>query len=282
MKRKRWIRRLVYAGLGLVVLLVVLAVVVPELARQRLETGLQDAIGGPVEINHVSLGFSQVEVHGLRILDAATPPHPWLKIDRAVFDVTLWQVVLGRATPTTMTADGLAAKFELDDSLTLADDFSFWEDGFDFPFERIDIQNAQVEICPAGQPAFLVQRIDMTIRGSTESIRAEGSIDGPLGSEWLVSARVNGRTLETTCTLSADDLPFATSALTGLPFVPPDAGELIQAEGVTSARIAFRRSVGESPHYEVAFSPRSESVVLPSLDLKRQQLLAILDQKREL
>lgn len=267
MKRnKRW-RRLVYIGLALLVLLVILTVVVPELVRHRLETFLRNAVG-PVEINHVSLGFSRVEVHGLQILDAATPPNPWLKIDRAAVDVTLWQVVLGRVTPRTMTVDGLAATFELDDSLTLADDFSFWEHGFDFPFERIDIRNAQVEICPAGKPAFLVRRIDMTISGATESIRAEGSIDGPLGSEWLVSARVNGRTLETACTLSADAVPFTTSTLAGLPFVPPDAAELIQAEGVTSAHVTFQRGAGESPKYAVAFSPRSESVVLPALNLR--------------
>jgi AsmA-like protein len=267
MKRRKWFRRIVYASAGLSLLLAVLAAVVPELARRHLEITLRDAIGGPVEIGRVGLSLRRIEVRGFRVLDAATPPHPWLSIDRAVFDLTLWQALRGRGTPKKISVDGLVARFELEESLSFADDFSLWKGGFAFPFELVDIRNARLEISLANQPTLIVDRIGMTARGPTESIRVEGSIGGSLGGEWQTSARINGLTLETNCTLSTENLRFTTDGLARLPLVPPNLNEIIRADGVTSARVAFSHSGGAGSHYRIEFSPRSPNVALPTEEL---------------
>lgn len=263
MKRRKWIRRLAYAGFALALLVAVVAATVPWIARRQLVAVLQKQIGGPVKVDRVTFRPSHVEVHGLQLFDGATPPRRWLRVDQTTVDTTFWKALLGRETPKYVTVDGILAQFRLDKSIHLTTDFTPWADGFEFPFDKIDIRNARLEICLADQPPFGLDRIDMTIRGPTEAIRAEGEILTSLGGNWDLSADINGNTLATTLNLVSENLPVSTDVLAGLPYVPDELLERFQATGSSSVRIALQKTPGTDLAYRFAATSRSVNVTLP-------------------
>lgn len=267
MKRRKWIRRLAYTSIILAVLAAVIAPAVPWIARRQLVAILEKQINGPVKVDRVSFRPKHVEVHGLQLFDGATPPRCWLSIDKATLDTTFWKAILGRETPKIATVDGMVGRFHLDKSIQLTTDFTPWADGFEFPFDQVDIRNARVEICLADQPPFGLDRIDMTIRGPTEALRVDGHIVGSLGGTWDVSAKVNTKTLETEFHVASDSLPVATDSLADLPYVPAELLEQVCVMGDTSVRVAIQNTPDAGLRYRFAVTSDSLSIALPIEDL---------------
>ncbi len=263
MKRRKWIRRLAYPGIALAVVAVVLAAAVPWIARRQLVAILQKQIGGPVQVDRVLFKPGNIEVRGLQLFDGATPPRRWLSVDQTTIDTTFWKLLSGEGAPKSLAIDGLLAQFRLDESIHLTTDFRPWAGGFEFPFSQIDIRNARVEICLADQRPFGLDHIDLTIRGPTEAIRAEGTILSSLGGTWDLSADINGRTLATTLNLASENLPVSTDVLAELPYVPTELLERIRATGDTSVRIALQKTRGTDLQYRLAAKSRSLNITLP-------------------
>ena len=268
MKRRKWIRRLAYICIALVVLAAVIAPAVPWIARWQLVAILERQINGPVKVDGVSFQPKHVEVHGLQLFDGATPPRCWLSIDKATLDTTFWKALLGRETPKLVTVDGMVGRFHLDKSIHLTTDFTPWAGGFEFPFDQVDIRNARVEICLDDQPPFGLDRIDMTIRGPTEALRVDGHIVGSLGGTWDLSAKVNTKTLETEFNVASDSLPVVTDSLADLPYVPAELLEQVRVTGDTSVRVAIQNTADAGLRYRFAVTSDSLSITLPLEDLQ--------------
>ena len=267
MKRRKWIRRLTYAGISLAVFAVVIVAAVPWIARRQLVAILQKQFNGPVKVDRIVFKPGNIEVHGLQLFDGATPPRRWLRMDRTTVDMTFWKALLGRETPKYLTIDGVLAQFHLDKSIKLATDFTPWAGGFEFPFDQIDIRNARVEILLADEPPFGLDQIDMTIRGPTEAIRAEGKALTSLGGTWDLSADVNGKTLATAFNVASENLPVSTDVLADLPYVPAELLERVQATGNTSVRIALQKTPGTDLQYRFAATSSSLNITLPKENL---------------
>jgi hypothetical protein len=100
-RRRRWPRRLAFAGVALLVIVALLPTAAGPLLRPRLAHALGGALGATVRIDRVGLSwFGSQRIDGLRILDDRLREHAALdlRLDRSLLDLARGWTSLGTLT----------------------------------------------------------------------------------------------------------------------------------------------------------------------------------------
>ncbi len=127
--RRMFRRRLCFVVMGVFVLpptlwSAVLMLVPTDCARRSIAQRISNASGRPVTLGKVRVGFlGGVTLGDLRIGAPGNAEKPWLIVDRATIDVSLFQLLFGKIEPTRIDVVGLSLRVyrRNDGSLELAD-----------------------------------------------------------------------------------------------------------------------------------------------------------------
>jgi translocation and assembly module TamB len=270
-------RRLRVAALTVAALLVVLFLAARwylssrQLADQ-VTARLQDALGAPVRLDTVDVGFvGGSSLRGLHVYeaDAAPDDKPFLNVDNATADVSALGFLAGNATPSQVTLTGASIDLHFDADGRLVTRLPRPKGGAGTAFPRLHVSGGTLTIAQDGRKPMVVQGVTADVSGQGD-LTVNGSIADPLWGDWTLDGSMHTAGGAVALHLNTPRVEVNRDRLTALPFVGPSVWEEVMVTGPSPVDFRLEFTAGEKDAkitYRVECQPRDAHVRVRSIDL---------------
>jgi len=256
-----------YALMGLVVLAVGLLAAWIGLriflgttyARSVAAGQLSAMVGLPVAVDDLDVGSSSTSVK-LRILapaEGSVPAAEIVRVDSASADVSVLDLVTGRAEPKKVVLKGVSATLELDAEGKLLTPMPKPVGGA-APAARpaVRIEDAHVTVNQTGRPSFSLGGDRLNAVQSGDGYTLDGAVADPKWGDWSVRGAVDLQKKTGFVELASADAPLDPDQLRSVPYVPPSTWNYVRPSGRAAATVRFESGTGtDSYRYAVTLRP---------------------------
>jgi len=242
---------------------------------EQVAARLEDAFGSRVEVDEADVGVvtSGSTLHNLKLYESRAPSaaRPWATVQEVDADVNVWSVLRGLAMPRQLMLKGARLAIQLDKNGQLLTRLPAGHSE-QTRVPDIHLRDAQIRLCQEGRPDLIVEKVNADLRRVGNRLELTGSIREPRWGEWTLSGEAPWPAHSGSIALKAKQPVHVTQEmLSGLPFVPENTWEQVQAEGKTPVEITLRLDPDESAvHYRVVLNPRQTKVHVGSIDLNAE------------
>jgi hypothetical protein len=273
-RRRAWTRRFVVfaAALGLVYF-GGLWLLRSAYAAEQVTARIGEAVGAPLRIAGLDLGFSRSSLFGLQVLerDATEYSPPWLTIGSVDADLSLPQLMSGNL------ADGVVKfrdvhvtlRFDRDGQLLTKLPAPRGEGRGTLPL--VKLENGAFTLQQEGRPDETFYNIGLELRADGSQLLLSGGIDDPFWGPWNVVGSKVSATAPVALNLKTRQPVHVTPAmLKRTPFVPPIVWHQVTCEGDTPCEVALQFNPANSINYRVALEPRNTRVYVRAIELNAE------------
>jgi len=243
-------------------------------ARRMVAGEVSKAIGLPVEVTSVSVGFGGTSV-GIVIPDAdAETPTDFIRIGKIETDITLGGLLTGSATPTKVTVKDADIILRLDANRKIVSPMPKLEGGGgDTKLPAVKVENARVRIRQPGKPEFDVAGVNAELRAEGEGSVVTGTISDPKWGEWRIDGRLGEDPADGSVTLTNDGLTVTDpKLLNSIPFVKEKVWKHLSATGPLAATVTIPFKPNGDVDYDVTVKPKGATVTSPDADVTVTQV----------
>jgi hypothetical protein len=240
------------------------------LAARQVVTRLGAAIGAPVRVGEVSLGYTASALRDVDVLEklsTAAPP-AWTTCRGVEADLSLWQLLSGNVGDGAVTLRDTSVTLRFDADNRLVTRLPTPEvTGAALPLVRIE--GGQLTIQKDGVPDAVFRGISLELKSDGPRLTLSGRVVDPEWGEWAVGGGQDSPTAAFNLELRTVRPVRATpELLRKAPFVPPVTWQHVQCDGVTPCEVLVRLG-GGSPrtHYRVVLDPKDTKVFVPIIRL---------------
>jgi len=236
----------------------------------EVRTRVQAAYGGTVQVGSVEMGLAGGSLRDLTFFEAgdSLADTPLATVEEADSDLSLWDLLLGRTLPKTVTVTGavIRLRFAADGQLTTRLPARAAA-GTELP--EIRLHKSVLLLCQQGRPEMTLHDVDATLRPSASgALRLEGTLADRYWGNWSFAGTLGPGTHAVALDLKTPRLHITQAMLDALPFVSPGVWEQVQFEGDSPVDLSFRVDPGgDGVHYRVALEPEATKVHVKSIDL---------------
>ncbi len=269
-----------------------------EMAAERVSQRLSMAVGLPVKVGHINLGWDKVTLEDVRVYepDAKPAAEPFAVIDRARVDLSPWDMMHGDEMPKQLNLQGATVTFVLDRNgrpiTRLMNPPQAAPPGPVAPpppgpsvpppeqrLPAIDIEKASLVIRQEGHADTTLTGIDVHLRSNGDALEVEGTVDDPLWGSWDARGEVNRGSGQGTVALwTTRPVAINEDLLTRVPFAEPQVIKEVQLDGQLGANIHAKFDLQKyTIDYRASFTPQKADVFLPALDLRVNHVHGRLD-----
>ena len=273
LKSGRWRRVLFFVGVGLSILVGgaegARRFLLPSKVRAGVADHLEEAYGGPVEVGAATVGWRSTTLHDVRFFEAGAdaPEAPWALVESVQADVSLFDLLRGRAAPEHLVVDGGTIALRFDGRGRLATSLPVRK-GEARPLPAVHLRDGRLVLHQEGRPAdMVVNGVDADLSGDGPLVTLEGTVADPLWSGWTVNGTLDRETRALSATLETDQIHVRQALLDRLPFVPPGVWRQVQVEGDTPVALTLRTDPSPAVHYQVAMALKAAQVRVAAIDL---------------
>jgi translocation and assembly module TamB len=279
-------RRLPRALLVVLVVLVILAgglflaghfYLTSDGARRRVVSRLEEAYGGPVEVEQAELGvLGGSTLRGLRLYEPGRPGEaPWATLGTVTADVSALDLLRG-VKPKDITLTDPAVTLRLDRKGRLLTHLPQTGQG-ETTWPAIHVEGGQVTVRQEGRPEMVVRGIKADLRGQGQELSLSGGVKDDYWGEWsIVTGSVDPAAGAVAVNLSTNRADVTQDKLVRLPFVPAAVWNEVKAQGTTMVDFTFRHdphaAEGGQDHYRVDLDPDDAIITLPTLALHTEKV----------
>jgi translocation and assembly module TamB len=244
-----------------------------ERITTQVASRLQEAYGGRVEVRAAHIGVQGSSLHEVQLfeLEASSAKKPWLVIQHAEANVSLWDLFKDKALPSQLTLTGVALTLHFDKAGHLLTHLPLSGHGME-SLPKIRIERAQITIQQEGRPDFTVTGIQTDAQERDHQLAFTGKIADPIWGHWTLSGGLDRATSAGSATIQTADVHCTQNMLERLPLVPVRVWQQVQADGDTAVNCAIRYDpLIKNVHYHIVLEPRATTVTVPSIDLSADQ-----------
>jgi hypothetical protein len=239
-------------------------------AARQVVTRLGTAIGAPVRVGEVSLGYTASALRDLDVLETISTKEPpaWSTCRGVEADLSLWQLLSGNVADGAVTLRDTAVTLRFDANNRLVTRLPTPEvTGGALPFLRIE--GGQLTIQKHGVPDAVFRGIGLELKSDGPRLTLSGRIVDPEWGEWNVGGGQGSPTGPFTLELRTVRPVHATpELLRKAPFVPPVTWQHVQCDGLTPCEVLVRLGGGgPRTHYRVVLDPKDTKVFVPIVRL---------------
>jgi hypothetical protein len=159
-----------------------------DFAARQAVTRLGAAVGAPVRVGEVQLGFRASALRGLEVLEnlATAEPPPWSAAAAVEADLSLLQLLRGDLADGTVTLRGVNVTLRFDRAGRLLTKLPVPPPGeLAWPVVRLD--GGTFTLCREGIPDEVFHNIRLELRSEGEKLMLSGTIDDPDWGPWTVA-----------------------------------------------------------------------------------------------
>ncbi len=241
----------------------------------QIATRLAAAYGGPVLLDKASVGVvGSSTLAGVRLFepDGQTSDDPWIVIEHAQADVSLWNLLGGGdAMPRKVTLNGAAITLRFDKAGHLATRLPKVK-GEPEALPSFRIEHGQFTLRQEGHPDLVVTGVDAKIHAEGDGLVLSGTASDSYWGDWLLDGFLNQKAGITSITLKTAHVHVTQAILDQLPFVPAKVWQQVQCEGDTSVELTVTYSpTARKAHYRIVLEPEATKVHVTSIDLHADQ-----------
>jgi hypothetical protein len=274
-RRKLWILGTLIASLTLVYILGR-----PFLGSRLtllLQARLSALYGGPVELEHASIGFSSSVIQGVKLFEAGTSlaDAPWASVAEVNADVSVLNLLAGQVLPKQLNLGQatVVLRFDADGRLQTR----LPESASKIPYPDFHMEQGRIILRQEGREDFEVAGVVASLHQDGDLLSISGTADDAYWGSWTVSGTLDRGTSRTSIQLSTAERHVTQDMLNKLPFVKPSVWQQVQCEGDTAADITIvidpgAKDPAEKVSYTVAIQPEATKVHVSSIDFDADQV----------
>lgn len=243
-------------------------------AARQVVTRLGAAIGAPVRVGEVSLGYTASTLRDVDVLEtlptSALPA--WTTCRGVEADLSLWQLVSGNVADGAVTLRDTAVTLRFDANNRLVTRLPTPEvTGGALPLVRLE--GGQLTIQKDGVPDAVFRGISLELRSEGPRLTLSGRVVDPEWGEWNVGGGQDSPTGPFTLELRTVRPVRATpELLRKAPFVPPVTWQHVQCDGTTPCEVLVKLGGGAPrTHYRVVLDPTDTKVYVPIIRLTAER-----------
>lgn len=243
-----------------------------DFATRQLVTRLQAAVGAPLHVATVDLGYSSSNLRGLDVLENAShaAPPPWATARDVEADVSLWQLLRGDLAGGSVTFRDTAATLRFDRNSHLLTRLPTPPPSeSEMPVMRIE--GGRFTLQHDGVPDEVFHNIRLELRSEGEKLSLSGTVDDPDWGTWTVSGGRESANAQFALVLRTTKEVHVTPALLKrTPFVPPATWRQVELEGDTNCELTLRFEPDGHVRYRVVLDPHDTKVHVTSINLRAE------------
>jgi hypothetical protein len=239
-------------------------------AARQVVARLRDAVGAPVRIGDMSLGYTGSSLRDVEVLEAVGTKEPprWSSCRTVDAGLSLWQLLRGDMAGGVVTLRDAAVTLRFDADNRLVTRLPVPKPtAASLPVVRLD--GGQLTIQKDGVPDSVFRGIALELRGDGERLTLSGTFNDPEWGEWAVGGGQDAATGPFTLELRTVRPIHATpDLLRKAPFVPPVTWHNVECEGDTPCEVVVHLGgVAPRTHYRVVLDPTNTKVCVPIIHL---------------
>ncbi len=241
---------------------------------------LEAMYGGPVKVGEVHVGVGGSSLSGFELFEQGSDTQhatPWLTVGSIDTDVSLWELVRGRAVPKHVTLKQVKILLRFDADGHLITRFPHQQGTAFDPAKlkempEVVLEGGEVVLHKEGQPELVAQHVSAKLtRDANGKIVLAGTGDSAGLGKLLLDGSVAPPSAEAVVTLkTAGVVPVSQPLLLRVPFVPAITWrELKVAKGESSTALTVHYNLhGDHLHWRLALAPQKTTARIPVLDLE--------------
>jgi hypothetical protein len=246
---------------------------------ERVAAHLEAVYGGSLRVAEVDVGLDGTSLSGFEVFekDCPTTDTPWLVIESIQTDLSILDVLRGRAMPSKIKVAGAKVLLQFDrDGRQVTCLPTAFPDNIDAHAEdagelsEIELANCRIVFRRPGSEDFIVDNIQARISKEGRGLALVGSADNPAWGQWTLSGQYTADASPISIELRRETPIHLTQAmLERLPFVPDDVWREVQfARGKSDGLVRLSYDLKERRlGYRVELSPTQTSVHVAAIDL---------------
>jgi hypothetical protein len=242
-------------------------------AVEHVVAQIGSALGVPVRIAGIDLGFTGSSLSNLEVLERDSSPGspPWLTIGSLDADLTLPQLIRGNLSDGLVTLRDVHVilRFDRDGRLlTRLPAPSPKEPG---AMPRVRLVEGTFTLCYEGRPDETFHNIAFELRHDGPMVLVSGAIDDPDWGPWTITASQPSPASPFALNLKTRKIVHVTpELLRRTPFVPANVWEQVTCEGDTPCEVALLFNPVSPVNYRVSLEPRNTKVFVRSIELRAE------------
>ncbi len=261
---RTWRRRLTLLAVASACVVLVAALLVRHfgaaIARREVEFQLRQLGAGSVELGSLSIGWQQLVVRDIRLYDNASDD-PWMRADRMVARINLWDAIRGDRRPTRIVVERGRARLRMAADGELLSGLPEAVQPGRLPSDAIQFRDAAVTLERAGSDPWQATAIDGQLLARSAGVSASATIGDAWGATWEARLAQDG---VTEIRLSTERLRISGRELADLPGLPAGFVNLEEVSAAVTIRAEFgpEADAASAPLVEVSVDDLAAS--LPS------------------
>ena len=261
-------------GIGLALLVLIGLVVRQWVVPGMIARGIETRYAGKVVVGGWWLGRTS-GVTGLSLRESADPKSPvWASAESIATDLSLGDLLAGRAMPRTITLHAPSLTFRLNADGTPATKVPLkggkaGDSGTPAALPTILVDDARVTILQEGRPAMVVTKVGGKLESVAAGEQLSARADDPTWGDWSVAGLFDAGFQKGDLTLSGAGIQANAEKVAAVPFVPKEVWQNIVPTGRADLRIALKLALGTPKPVEVRteIDLKQTSVDVKGLDL---------------
>lgn len=244
-------------------------------ARRMVAGEVSKAIGLPVEVTSLSVGFGGTSVGVVIPDELAETPTDFIRVGKIETDITLGGLLTGSATPTKVSLRDVAVILRLDATGKVVSPLPKLEGGGggDTKLPAVYLENARVRIRQPGKPEFDISGVSANLRADGDGSAITGSISDPRWGDWTINGRLGKDPADGSVSVATDRVNITDPAqLTSIPFVREKVWRHLSASGTVAATVTIPFRPNGDVGYDVTVKPNGATVTFPDADVTVTQV----------
>jgi hypothetical protein len=244
-----------------------------DFAAREVLARLRDAVGAPIHVGDMSLGYTGSSLRDVEVMEAAGTAEPprWSSCRAVEADLSLWQLLRADMAGGVVTLRDAAVtlRFDTDNQLVTRLPAPKPTAGL-LPVVRL--AGGQLTIQKQGVPDSVFRGIALELRGDGERLALSGTVNDPEWGEWAVGGGQDAATGPFTLELrTVRPVHVTPDLLRKAPFVPPVTWQHVECEGDTPCEVVVHLGGGAPrTHYRVVLDPTNTKVYVPIIHLSAE------------
>jgi hypothetical protein len=243
-------------------------------AAEKVSAQLASLYDGPLQLDAVDIGIAGSSVSGLRFFEAeGGAPEPWLTVEHASADLSLWNLLADNPMPGRLDLDGALLRLRFDAAGRLLTRIPAQPSAKQRAWPSLNFHNCTVAIQQLGRAEFTVHGVEASLKPDQGTLVAKGTVADSYWGTWTLSGKIDPQTGRGESLLATERTDVSMAKLQAIPFVSPNLWEQVHVDAQTTVqlRLVFDPAAG-SWKYRVEMHPEQAKVYVKAITLQSDRV----------